>query len=137
MGAGVSGAGVSGAEVSGAEVSGARVTDGQPREPRASDVLERMRRTATRETAEASRSSAAVDSSPTADVRHMPPAAASRPRVRYTLDLSGAQHHFLKRFSLDAGVEASRVVRSLLLILETDSELTGRVLEQLSNGAAQ
>jgi hypothetical protein len=61
-----------------------------------------------------------------------PPAAPrSRPRppkpVRYTLDLSPDDHRFLKRFALDAEVNASTIVRALIGQLRTDSDLAERV----------
>jgi hypothetical protein len=55
----------------------------------------------------------------------------SRPRppkpVRYTLDLAPDDHQFLKRFALDAEVNASAVVRALLGQLRGDPELAERV----------
>lgn len=96
------------------------------RAPKTSEVLERMRRTATR------------DATTRADgVQLVASAPATRARVRYTLDLSGRQHHFLKRFALDAGVEASKVMRVLLSLLEDDAEVARRVAQQLRNGVSE
>lgn len=54
-----------------------------------------------------------------------------RPRppkpVRFTLDLNREQHHFLKRFALDADTDASAVVRALLTRLQDDSGLARQV----------
>lgn len=52
--------------------------------------------------------------------------------VRYTLDLEPAQHKFLKRFALEAGVDSSRVLRVLLRRLEEDVDLSNAVMEELS-----
>ena len=85
-----------------------------------SDLLARMRTTATRETASAA-----------------PPPASSVPmtastttrRIRFTLDLSAEQHRFLKRFALDSEVDASLIARALLTILESDDKVGERVRE--------
>ena len=57
-------------------------------------------------------------------------------RVRYTLDLDRTQHRFLRLFALDAEVDASKVVRALLTLLEEDAALTKRVLERVSEAQA-
>jgi hypothetical protein len=68
---------------------------------------------------------------PAAAPEPAPAAARSRPRppkpVRYTLDLAPEDHQFLKRFAVDAGVNASAVVRALLGQLRDDPELADRV----------
>lgn len=51
--------------------------------------------------------------------------------VRYTLDLEPAQHKFLKRFALEAGVDSSRVLRVLLRRLEEEEGLSNAVMEEL------
>jgi len=61
---------------------------------------------------------------------------ARRPReprkvTRYTLDLERNQHQFLRLFSLQHEVEASKVMRTLLYLLEADSTLADRVLGEL------
>lgn len=48
-------------------------------------------------------------------------------RTRYTLDLTREQHRFLKLFALEAEVEASAVLRSLLGELEGDAQLADRI----------
>jgi len=98
-------------------------TDGK-----ASDVLERMRRTATKESAQ---------SPPLPQQTHASAIGADREKVRYTLDLTGGQHHFLKRFAVDAGVDASRVMRALLTLLAGDNDLAERVMQHLSKCAMQ
>jgi len=52
-------------------------------------------------------------------------------RIRYTLDLARDQHRFLRLFALDAGVDASVVVRTLLSLLEEDGKLARRVLQRV------
>lgn len=47
-------------------------------------------------------------------------------RTRYTLDLTGEEHRFLKWFALEIDVEACKVVRVLLQLLDTDRALSGR-----------
>lgn len=52
--------------------------------------------------------------------------------TRYTLDLQTEQHRFLKLFAVSNDVEASKVMRTLLYLLETKSELPeGSTLEDL------
>lgn len=53
--------------------------------------------------------------------------------IRYSLDLSPEQHKFLKRFSLEAEVDSSLVMRKLLELLAEDERLANRVAQQLSN----
>ncbi len=89
-----------------------------PTAGKASDVLERMRRTATKQPAGGNGAG-----------RARPGAEA---KVRYTLDLDRTQHHFLKRFALDAGVDASQVMRTLLQLLEDQPTLAAQVLQDLS-----
>jgi hypothetical protein len=57
-----------------------------------------------------------------------PPPRPPKP-VRFTLDLSHSQHGFLKRFALEAEVDASKVMRVLLDQLQSDPELAQRVRE--------
>jgi hypothetical protein len=51
--------------------------------------------------------------------------------VRFTLDLPRRQHRFLKRFALDAEVEASVVLRGLLELLQDDAQLAKRLRPRL------
>jgi len=88
--------------------------------PKPSDLLERMRTTATRE-------ATAPMSMPASSVPMT--AAASSRRIRFTLDLSPEQHHALKRFALDSEVDASLIARALLTLLETDDTIGERVRE--------
>jgi hypothetical protein len=48
-------------------------------------------------------------------------------RVRFTLDLDRDRHRFLKRFALDAEVDAARVMKALLDELRDDHSLADRV----------
>jgi hypothetical protein len=57
----------------------------------------------------------------------VPPPLQPEKRVRFTLDLEREQHRFLKRFALDAEVDAARVMRALLDQLRTDTDLANRV----------
>jgi hypothetical protein len=51
-----------------------------------------------------------------------------------TLDLARDQHRFIKRFAVDADTDASSVLRTLLNLLEEDSELAERVVARLEHG---
>lgn len=57
--------------------------------------------------------------------------AGRRAVTRYTLDLENQQHMFLRLFSLQNDVEASKVCRTLLYLLESDPEVQNRVLNEL------
>lgn len=75
---------------------------------------------------------APVPAAPAAlDVEPAPVPSGPRPRppkpVRYTLDLAPDDHRFLKRFAVDADVNASVIVRVLLGQLRADPELAARV----------
>jgi len=83
---------------------------------------------------------AAVDTDPAAAIVATRPAAASRkarrPKearkvTRYTLDLEQQQHMHLRLFALQHGVEASRICRTLLYLLESDPKIAERVLDEL------
>ena len=103
------------------------MTKGKP-----SDVLSRMKAAASREkpvsTVEepepkSAESSTGVD------------AAARLPRVRkvrYTLDLEPEQHKNLKRFAVEADADASEVMRALLALLYTDTQVRNAVLTAIS-----
>lgn len=56
---------------------------------------------------------------------------AAEKRVRFTLDLTRAQHRFLKLFAIDAETDASVVMRALLALLEQDSTVRERIHRQL------
>jgi hypothetical protein len=53
-------------------------------------------------------------------------------RTRYTLDLTREQHRFLKRFALEIDVEASKVMRVLPQLFQTDRDLSSRVTRELT-----
>jgi hypothetical protein len=101
---------------------------------RASDIKDRMRHTALRERGTPEGVPPAEQPAP-----EVPPAASRPPaparRIRYTLDLSPPQHRFLKRFAVDAEVDASAVVRALLAELEHDAQLAARVQAQVARPA--
>ena len=60
-----------------------------------------------------------------------PKASGQERRIRYTIDLDGRLHRVLKLYALDAGVNASEVIRALLRLLEQDPALAERVHELL------
>lgn len=81
-----------------------------------------------------------VDPAPQLAVVPTRPAVASRrarrgkePRkvTRYTLDLETQQHKYLRMFALDNDTEASKVMRTLLYLLEADETLRQRVRDEL------
>lgn len=67
----------------------------------------------------------------TASHRSRRAARAPRKVTRYTLDLDHSQHMWLRLWSLQEGVEASRLCRALLLLCENDAELKERVLDEV------
>jgi hypothetical protein len=74
----------------------------------------------------------ASSADPAAPVREDPPhLAGPRPRppkpIRFTLDLAPDEHRFLKRFAMDAEVNASVIIRVLLGQLRDDPDLAARV----------
>lgn len=109
----------------------------------ARDVVERMKAITLRERpGVAAEASAAL--SPPSPPPSAPPAESQGPsaapqqvsseptqRIRYTVDLDPGQHWFMKRFAVDARVDASEVIRSLLQLLQDDPELSARVQAQL------
>lgn len=60
-----------------------------------------------------------------------PDNASERKVIRFTLDLDFEQHKFLKLFSLENSVQASVVMRTLLLKLETDKALREKILNMI------
>lgn len=55
------------------------------------------------------------------------PAGGARKVTRYTLDLESQQHLYLRMFAISNGLEASKVMRGLLFLLEAGNELPGGV----------
>lgn len=55
------------------------------------------------------------------------PAGGARKVTRYTLDLEVQQHKFLRWFAIDNEIEASKVMRGLLYLLEAGNELPAGV----------
>ncbi|WP_407543345.1 hypothetical protein Q0M94_25805 (plasmid) [Deinococcus radiomollis] len=96
-----------------------------------SDVLSRMKAAASREkpvtTAEESEVVPEIASSISTPVQ--PPRVR---KVRYTLDLEPEQHKNLKRFAVEADADASEVMRALLVLLYTDTQVRNAVLTAIS-----
>lgn len=67
----------------------------------------------------------------TASRRARRPRGNTRSVTRYTLDLEANQHMFLRLFSLQNDVEASKVCRTLLYLLESDASVQQRVINEL------
>ena len=88
---------------------------------RASDALARMRSAAT---------------APTPQARPEPVPQQTRP-VRITLDLDPARHRALRQYALDQRVQASRVLRALLDLLETDPTVAAEVTDRLARERQQ
>lgn len=55
----------------------------------------------------------------------------ARKVTRYTLDLEREQHAFLRLYALQNETEASKVMRTLLYLLEADASLQQRVYGEL------
>lgn len=51
--------------------------------------------------------------------------------VRFTLDLEQQQHQFLKLFSYQHGLVGSKVMRTMLYLLEADPAFAQRVLSEV------
>ena len=97
-----------------------------------SDVLSRMKAAASREKPvstvdDQERQPAALTTS--ADAPGKPPRVR---KVRYTLDLEPEQHKNLKRFAVEADADASEVMRALLALLYTDTQVRNAVLTAIS-----
>ncbi len=91
---------------------------------KASDMVERMRNTATRE------KPIRVGDEDKRRVKELPRDPGER--VRVSLDLSKEQHKALKRFALEAETDASAVLRALLVRLEADQALADEIQAELS-----
>lgn len=104
------------------------MTQGKP-----SDVLSRMKAAASREKPVSTVEEPELISGPAA----VPAAGLIKPprvrKVRYTLDLEPEQHKNLKRFALEADADASEVMRALLVLLHSDTQVRNAVLTAISN----
>lgn len=67
-------------------------------------------------------------SAPRQQVRN---AGGPRKVVRYTLDLAQQQHQFLKLFALTHDVVGSKVMRTMLYLLESNDEFRAQVLNEV------
>ncbi len=90
-----------------------------------SDILERMRQTATREKP-IQQEGVAIEEE---DLKPI----VEEKKIRFTLDLNKSQHRFLKLFALEAESDASVVVRTLIKHLENDSQLAESIQVELAN----
>lgn len=54
-----------------------------------------------------------------------------RKTIRFTIDFDAEQHRFLKLFSLESGVQAALVVRALVYLLETSSDMANAVIDEI------
>jgi len=98
-----------------------------------SDVLSRMKAAANREKPVSTLPShgptdQAMDIQP---LPHPEPVPRAR-RVRFTLDLEPEAHKNLKRFALEADADASEVMRALLALLHSDTQVRNAVLTAIS-----
>lgn len=99
---------------------------------RPSDVLSRMKAAATREKPVTTTVLEDADARAGETVPIQP---ASPPRVRpvrFTLDLEPTVHKNLKRFALEADADASEVLRALLALLHSDTQVRNAVLTAIS-----
>ena len=97
-----------------------------------SDVLSRMKVAATREKPVTTVVESAPQVPPATADAAPPPAPVRARRVRYTLDLEPEQHKNLKRFALEADADASEVMRALLALLHSDTQVKNAVLTAIS-----
>lgn len=97
---------------------------------RASDSLARLRTGITRETPATRARQDAEDASAAENTATR--AGTTKP-VRISVDLPKEQHHFLRRFALDADTDGMRIVRALLSELEEDAQLAERIRERLAS----
>jgi len=93
---------------------------------KASDLAARMTATATHTPPEIL--PAVVEAQPPIQRRRRSQAGAP---ARFTFELSRPQHRFVKRFALEADIDASSVARALFSILEEDHALRERVLDRV------
>lgn len=60
--------------------------------------------------------------------------AAPANKTRFTLDLNAAQHQFLKKFAIQNGIQASRLLRVALYLLEGDVRIREMFLKETFEG---
>lgn len=113
----------------------------------ASDIMNRMRDTASRDRTELDEFAGQASNSAPADAtdesaannestetgRKASPRRAGGGTVRFTIDLPHSQHRFLKQHALEENVRAASVVRELLALLEEDARVSEAVHERLQS----
>lgn len=107
----------------------------------ASDIMSRMRDTASRDrTREENAEDHAPATSPVDPVaegdsteQQGTPQRARQSTVRFTIDLPQSQHRFLKQRALEENVRAASVVRELLTLLEEDARVAETVHDRLQS----
>lgn len=52
-----------------------------------------------------------------------------RKTTRFSVDLDGSQHSFLKTFSSEYGIKSTVVLRALLYVLELDETFANKVID--------
>jgi hypothetical protein len=131
------------AAIVGAKSTTPAAATGEPAEPTGKPRARRPPSPAVAASAEAPAGSVAAPrarrprKSASAPVQPNPPAApAPRTMVRYTLDLERGLWRDLKIAAMDAGVDASAIVRALLEELRENAELTGRVVARAQPGSS-
>lgn len=96
---------------------------------RPSDVLSRMKSAATREKPVSTTPQVGEE---TTDAQAPVQVPVKSRRVRFTLDLEPDAHKNLKRFALEADADASEVMRALLALLHSNTQVRNAVLTAIS-----
>lgn len=56
-----------------------------------------------------------------------------RKTTRFSVDLDGNQHFFLKNFASEYGIKSTVVLRALLYVLEIDETFANRVIDLIED----
>lgn len=103
----------------------------------ASDIMSRMRDTASRDRAKEENAPATSPVDPASaddsSEKQSTPKRARQSTVRFTIDLPQSQHRFLKQRALEEDVRAASVVRELLTLLEEDPRVAETVHDRLQS----